>query len=85
MFTITDYYNLLDFKGNIFDAIHDYGLTFSETITGLYNNFIEHTSESDQQAAHDIVKNMYNASNSIKKYIMDLINIWAYDSISHGI
>lgn len=81
MFTITDYYNLLDFNGYIFDAIQDYGMPFSELINGLYNNFIEHTTNADQQTAH----NFFNASEKTKTHIMGLINMWAYDSISHGI
>lgn len=81
MFTITDYYNLLDFKGDIFDAIHDYRLPFSETIVGLYNNFIDNTTKADQQTAH----NFLNVSESSKLHILELVNMWAYDSISHGI
>lgn len=53
MFTITDYYNLLDFNGYIFDAIQDCGMPFSELINGLYNNFIDNTTKADQQTAHD--------------------------------
>ena len=81
MFTITDYYNLLDFKGDILDAIQDYGMPFSELINGLYNNFIDNTTKSDQQAVH----NFFNASENSKTHIMGLIDMWAYDSISHGI
>ena len=85
MFTITDYYNLLDFKGDILDAIHDFGLPLSDTITGLYNNFMDNTTKADQQTAHNIIKGMYHASEASKRHIMDLVNMWAYDSISHGI
>ncbi|MCT4404788.1 hypothetical protein EFT43_07740 [Leuconostoc falkenbergense] len=81
MFTITDYYNLVDFKGNILDAIHDFGLPLSETIVGLYNNFIDNTTKADQQTAHDF----FNASESSKRHVLELVNMWAYDSISHGI
>ncbi|WP_337089990.1 hypothetical protein [Leuconostoc pseudomesenteroides] len=81
MFTITDYYNLLDFKGDIFDAIQDYGMPFSELINGLYNNFIDNTTKVDQQTAH----NFFNASEKSKAHVMGLIDMWAYDSISHGI
>lgn len=85
MFTITDYYNLLDFKGDIFDAIQDYGVPFSELINGLYNNFIDNTTKADQQTAHNIIKDMYHASEASKRHVLDLVNMWAYDSISHGI
>lgn len=85
MFTITDYYNLLDFNGYIFDAIQDYGMPLSETITGLYNNFIDNTTKADQQTAHNIIKDMYHASESSKRHVLDLVNMLAYDSISHGI
>ena len=81
MFTITDYYNLLDFNGYILDAIQDYGMPFSELINGLYNNFIDNTTKADQQMAHDF----FNASEKSKTHIMGLVNMWAYDSISHGI
>lgn len=81
MFTITDYYNLLDFNGYIFDVIQDYGMPFSELINGLYNNFMDNTTKSDQQTAH----NFFNASENSKTHIMGLIDMWAYDSISHGI
>lgn len=81
MFTITDYYNLLDFKGDILDAIQDYRMTFSELIDGLYNNFIDNTTKADQQTAH----NFLNASESSQQYILELVNMWACDSISHGI
>lgn len=85
MFTITDYYNLLDFKGDIIDAIQDYGVPFSELITGLYNNFMDNTTKADQQTAHNIIKDMYHASESSKRHVLYLVNMWAYDSISHGI
>ncbi|TOZ06264.1 hypothetical protein [Leuconostoc pseudomesenteroides] len=85
MFTITDYYNLLDFKGDIIDAIKDYNMPFSELINGLYNNFIDNTTKADQQTAHKIIKDMYHASESSKQHILELVNMWAYDSISHGI
>lgn len=81
MFTITDYYNLLDFNGYIIDAIQDYGMPFSELINGLYNNFIDNTTESDQQTAH----NFFNASEASRRHVLELVNMWAYDSISHGI
>lgn len=81
MFTITDYYNLLDLKGDIFDVIRDYRLPFSETINGLYNNFIDNTTKADRQTAH----NFFNASESSKRHVLELVNMWAYDSISHGI
>ena len=81
MFTITDYYNLLDFNGYIFDALQDYGMPFSELINGLYDNFIDNTTKADQQTAHDF----FNASEKSKTHIMGLIDMWAYDSISHGI
>lgn len=81
MFTITDYYNLLDFNGYILDAIHDYCLPFSETIEGLYNNFMDNTTKADQQTA----RNFLNADESSKRHVLDLVNMWAYDSISHGI
>ncbi len=81
MFTITDYYNLLDLKGDIIDAIQDYGMPFSELINGLYNNFIDNTTKAEQQAA----RNFLNVSESSKQHVMDLVNMWAYDSISHGI
>ena len=85
MFTITDYYNLLDFNGYIFDAIQDYGMPFSELINALYNNFIDNTTKADQQTAHNIIKDMYHASEAGKRHVLDLVNMWAYDSISHGI
>lgn len=81
MFTITDYYNLLDLKGDIFDAIQDYGMPFSELINGLYNNFIDNTTKADQQTAHDF----FNDSESSQQHILEFVNVWAYDSISHGI
>ena len=81
MFTITDYYNLLDLKGDILDAIQDYGMPFSELIKGLYNNFIDNTTKADQHTAH----NFFNASESSKQHVLELVNMWAYDSISHGI
>lgn len=81
MFTITDYYNLLDCKGDIIDAIQDYGMPFSELITGLYNNFIDNTTKADQQTA----RNFFNASEASKQHVLGLVNMWAYDSISHGI
>lgn len=85
MFTITDYYNLLDFNGYIFDAIQDYGMPFSELINVLYNNFIDNTTKADQQTAHNIIKDMYHASEASKRHVLDLVNMWAYDSISQGI
>ena len=85
MFTITDYYNLLDFKGDILDAIRYYEMPFSELINGLYNNFIDNTTKADQQTAHNIIKDMYHASESSKQHVLDLVNMWAYDSISYGI
>lgn len=81
MFTITDYYNLLDLKGDIIDAIQDYGMPFSELINGLYNNFIDNTTRAEQQAA----RNFLNVSESSKQHILELVNMWTYDSISHGI
>ena len=81
MFTITDYYNLLDFNGYIFDAIQDCEMPFSELINGLYNNFMDNTTKADQQTAH----NFFNASENSKTHIMGLIDMLAYDSISHGI
>lgn len=81
MFTITDYYNLLDFNGYIFDAIQDYGMPFSELIDGLYNNFMDNTTKADQQTA----RNFFNVSESSRQHVLDLVNMWAYDSISHGI
>ena len=85
MFTITDYYNLLDFNGYIFDVIQDYGMPFSELINVLYNNFIDNTTKADQQTAHNIIKDMYHADESSRQHVMDLVNMWAYDSISHGL
>lgn len=81
MFTITDYYNLLDFEGYTLDAIQDYGMPFFELINGLYNNFIDNTTKADQQTAH----NFFNASESSRQHVMELLDMWAYDSISHGI
>lgn len=81
MITITDYYNLLDFNGYIFDAIQDYGMPFPELINGLYNNFMDNTTKADQQTARDF----FNADESSRQHVMDLVNMWAYDSISHGI
>lgn len=81
MFTITDYYNLLDFNGYLLDAIQDCGMPFSELINGLYNNFMDNTTQAEQQTVH----NFFNASESSKAHTMDLINVWAYDYISHGI
>lgn len=84
MFTITDYYNLIDYNGYLFDSIYSYvsdDMTFSELLTGLYNNFIDNTTKADQQTAHDF----FNTSESSKHHVMELISVWAYDSISHGI
>lgn len=85
MFTITDYYNLIDFNGYIFDAIHDFGLPLSETIAGLYNNFVDNTTKAEQNEAHAVAVDIYNASEKSKINALDLVNMWAYDSISHGI